>query len=54
MFKEFLYTFKTHFKLLKTETALGESVKGEYNWDDNQYSGFMTKLLQALEPRFYQ
>jgi len=53
LFKEFLYTFKTHFKLLKSETAFGEPGKGEFTWEDNQYQQFMIKLLQNLEPRFY-
>lgn len=53
LFKDFLYLFKTHFKLVKHDTGLGLTNKSVYSWEDNQYQQFMIKLLQNLEPRFY-
>lgn len=52
LFKDFLYLFKTHFKLVKQDA--GVTNKSVYSWEDNQYQQFMIKLLQNLEPRFYQ
>lgn len=47
--------FAVHFRLRKPDSS-GEMLFSEqafYDWPDMQYSDFMIKLLQSLEPRFY-
>ena len=51
LFKDFLYMFRTHFKLYKDENV--PASKRIYSWEDNQYQGFMIRLLQKLEPRYF-
>jgi len=51
LFKDFIYLFRTHFKVLKEDT--GNSKRQLYTWEDTQYQQFMIKTLQRLEPRFY-
>jgi hypothetical protein len=51
LFKDFIYLFRTHFKVLKEDTGNGK--RQLYTWEDTQYQQFMIKTLQRLEPRFY-
>jgi hypothetical protein len=55
LFQDFLEQFKVHFIFAKPD--LFQDKQGltiYYDWADSLYSDFMIKLLQALEPRFYQ
>ena len=54
LFKDFLYLFKTHFRLVKEDIALGKRLvdisvsKIEityWSWEDNAYQQFMIKTL---------
>ena len=51
LFKDFIYLFRTHFKVLKEDTGNGK--RQLYTWEDTQYQQFMIKTLQRLEPRLY-
>lgn len=52
LFKDFLYIFKRHFRLVR-EDRLTKLETSYWNWEDNVYQQFMTTLLMKLEPRFY-
>ena len=52
LFKDFIYLFRTHFKIIKEEN-MGNGKRIFYQWEDTQYLKFMIKTLQKLEPRFY-
>jgi hypothetical protein len=61
LFKDFIYLFRTHFKMIKerekerdASVASVSSKRMPYTWEDTQYQSFMVKILQKLEPRFYQ
>lgn len=55
LFKDFIYLFRTHFKLIKdTGTEANPNKRVLYSWEDTQYQQFMIKTLQRLEPRFFQ
>ena len=54
LFKDFIYLFRTHFKLIKPDMGGPGGKRVQYTWDDTQYQSFMVKILQKLEPRFYQ
>ena len=46
LFKDFVYLFRTHFKLIKPESMLQTPTDRKiYNWDDVPYQQFMIKTL---------
>lgn len=53
LFKDFIYLFRTHFKLVKEENLQNPSKRKLWNWEDLRYQSFMIKTLQKLEPRYY-
>jgi len=55
LFADFLYMFQIHFSMQKDESiALGNDKDNNlYAWADAQYSDFMIRILQLLEPRYF-
>ena len=54
LFEDFLALFKVHFIFKKPQHFQDkQGLIKYYDWADQQYSDFMIKLLQALEPRAY-
>lgn len=44
LFKDFIYLFRTHFKIIKEEN-MGNGKRIFYQWEDTQYLKFMIKTL---------
>jgi len=54
LFQDFLELFKVHFIFKKPDRKQDPNgLVKYYEWEDSQYSSFMVKLLQALEPRSF-
>ena len=54
LFQDFLELFKVHFVFEKpSQMQDKKGLTKYYDWEDTQFSSFMIKLLQALEPRNY-
>jgi len=45
LFKDFIYLFRTHFKLLKEDGVGSPNKRVLYTWEDTQYQQFMIKTL---------
>ena len=56
LFHDFLEQFKVHFIFTKPKDMVIEQrcFDNLFTWCDYQYAAFMTKILKALEPRFYK
>ena len=58
VFVNFLYMFRIHFKFTKEsknpESNSKQNPLETYTWEDNIYQQFMIKILESLEPRFYE
>ena len=54
MFEDFLTMFHVHFVFAKPDSFQDKGGLVKYfEWADVQYSQFMIKVLQALEPRIF-
>ena len=55
LFQDFLELFRVHFLFKKPEVdQVKDGLVVFFTWDDQQYSSFMIRICQSLEPRYYE